>query len=98
MSSSLEQITPPLVALVTAAAWRPRTHAWPTRGAADAAAGHSPFSGQDATRSFVDFIDDLSPFKTVCGFSDLDVLQWVQPVALRGAAAQWLRFQLPFLT
>ncbi|KAL1442517.1 hypothetical protein MTO96_030744 [Rhipicephalus appendiculatus] len=54
------------------------------------------FTGQDAAESVVDFIDDLSTFKTVCGLSEIDVLQRVLLAALRGAAAQWLRFQPPF--
>ncbi|KAL1484615.1 hypothetical protein MTO96_032500 [Rhipicephalus appendiculatus] len=48
--------------------------------------------------NLVDFIDDLSTFRTVSGLSELDVLQRVVPAALRGAAAQWLHFQPPFLS
>ncbi|KAL1471949.1 hypothetical protein MTO96_039646 [Rhipicephalus appendiculatus] len=55
-------------------------------------------TGQDAQESVVDFIDGLSTFRTVSGLSELDVLQRVVPAVLRGAAAQWLRFQPPFLS
>ncbi|KAL1444914.1 hypothetical protein MTO96_045320 [Rhipicephalus appendiculatus] len=51
------------------------------------------FTGQNAKESVVDFIDDLSTFRTAWGLLELDVLQRVLPAALRGAAAQWLRFQ-----
>ncbi|KAL1486314.1 hypothetical protein MTO96_031434 [Rhipicephalus appendiculatus] len=43
------------------------------------------FTGQDAKESVVDFIDDLSTFRTVSGLSELDVLQRVVPAALREA-------------
>ncbi|KAL1463903.1 hypothetical protein MTO96_043141 [Rhipicephalus appendiculatus] len=46
------------------------------------------FTGQDAKASVVDFIDGLATFRTVCGLSELDVLQPVLPAALRGAATQ----------
>ncbi|KAL1441913.1 hypothetical protein MTO96_008181 [Rhipicephalus appendiculatus] len=41
------------------------------------------FTDQDAKESVVDFIDDLSTMRTVCGLSELDVLQRLRPVALR---------------
>ncbi|KAH7960370.1 hypothetical protein HPB49_018973 [Dermacentor silvarum] len=56
------------------------------------------FSDHDTGKSVTDFLDYLVLYRMVPGVSELDLLERVFPVALRGTAAQWLHLQPLFLS
>ncbi|KAL1416938.1 hypothetical protein MTO96_027379 [Rhipicephalus appendiculatus] len=74
-SSSSEEITDLLVPLMTAAARGGQARMLPV--VLTTTLVLPTFTGQDARESVVDCVDELRTFTTVCGFSDLGVLQRV---------------------
>ncbi|KAL1444712.1 hypothetical protein MTO96_045431 [Rhipicephalus appendiculatus] len=44
------------------------------------------FTGQATGKSVIDFLDDLSIYRTVQGLSEFDVLEWVLPDVLKDAS------------